>query len=43
MSSFDWTFVAWIALSAGFMIPLGVYATCEAILKVRKTYREWGD
>lgn len=41
MSGFDLVFVAWIGMCGTFMIPLGVYATCEAILKVRKTWREW--
>lgn len=38
---FDWLFVAWVAMCSPFMIALGVWAACEAAIKVRKTYRDW--
>jgi hypothetical protein len=37
----DWFFVVWVAICSPFMIAIGIWGTCEAIVKVRKTYREW--
>lgn len=37
----DGFLVVWIAICAPFMISLGIWSICEAIVKVRKTWREW--